>query len=530
MRIKPLTESVANQIAAGEVIERPASVVKELVENAIDAGATIIDVSIEQGGLSAIVVTDNGHGIVKEDLPLAVSPHATSKIVSIDDLTTIHSFGFRGEALASISSVSEFSLTSKPLSQSEAYTYETQANGEAKLSPAAHPDGTTISVRQLFVNVPVRRKFLKREKTEFLHIEAVVKRMALANTAVSLRLSHNGKTVLDLRGGDDNAALKQRMGKLFGQAFVAQSVWVEGRSQALSVSGWLGLPSFMRGQNDLQYCYINHRAVKDKLISQVIRQVYEPLLYPGKVPSFLLYIELPSSEVDVNVHPAKSEVRFCQPRQVHDFLLSTLSAPIASTALSFTEPSGQRIKAARSASCSQTTASVSMPHSMSSSLIALGGQYALLLGEDSSMVFHVQTIYQAYLEEQITRAKEDGPLPSRPLLVPLTVSVKDSATFPSERLKDVGFEVAALTEQSVSVREIPLLCPHIDLQAMLQSVAEKHGDEAILQAMLTHQLMDFYTLSEEERGALARFLKQQPVPLKGCRLLRDNDWRGLVHG
>jgi DNA mismatch repair protein MutL len=323
MTIEILPARLANQIAAGEVVERPASVIKELVENSLDAGATAIHIEVDKGGVKRIRISDNGIGIAKEELTLALSRHATSKIKSLNDLEAINSLGFRGEALASISSVARLSLISKPKNQSTAW----QANAEGRdmavtITPAAHPDGTTIEVLDLFFNTPARRKFLRTEKTEFNHIDEVIRRIALARFDVAFTLTHNGKTVRQYRATNNNAQNAKRVAMVCGQKFIDHAIEVDCQHDNMRFMGWLAKPSFARNQNDLSYSYVNGRMMRDKLINHAIRQAYANLLPPDTYPAFVLFLQLDYQEVDVNVHPAKHEVRFHQSRYVHDFIYS----------------------------------------------------------------------------------------------------------------------------------------------------------------------------------------------------------------
>lgn len=329
-RINLLSPRLANQIAAGEVVERPASVVKELLENSLDAGATQLDIDVEQGGVRRIKIRDNGVGIVKDDLSLALSRHATSKIVTLDDLEAVRTLGFRGEALASISSVSRLHLTSQAKGDAEAWRVETEGKDmSTTMRPASHPDGTTIDVCDLFFNTPARRKFLRTEKTEFNHLEEVVKRLALSRYDTGFRLSHNGKQIYDLRPVTDQLHAEHRLASLLGKKFIENSLTIDVEAAGLRLWGWIGLPTFSRSQADLQYFFVNGRVVKDKLVVHAVRQAYRDVLYNGRHPTFVLYLELDPSTVDVNVHPTKHEVRFRDGRLVHDFLFSRIHKAIA---------------------------------------------------------------------------------------------------------------------------------------------------------------------------------------------------------
>lgn len=330
MTIQILPARLANQIAAGEVVERPASVVKELVENSLDSGATRIDIDIEKGGAKLIRIRDNGCGIAKEELGLALSRHATSKIHTLDDLEAIISLGFRGEALASISSVSRLTLTSRPATQEEAWSaYSEGREMEVKLQPAAHPIGSTVEVLDLFFNTPARRKFLRTEKTEFTHIDELLKRIALSRFDVTFNLRHNGKMVRQYRAAKTEIQAEKRIAAVCGSAFVRSMLKIELEHQGLRLHGWITTPEGARQQSDIQYCYVNGRMMRDKLINHAIRQSYESSLRADQFATYVLYIEIDPHQVDVNVHPAKHEVRFHQARLVHDFIYQALSSALA---------------------------------------------------------------------------------------------------------------------------------------------------------------------------------------------------------
>lgn len=320
-----LPPQLANQIAAGEVVERPASVVKELVENSLDAGANQIQIDIEKGGSQLIRIRDNGCGIQQQDLALALARHATSKISSLEDLEMILSLGFRGEALASISSVSRLTLTSRPEGQPEAWqAYAQGREMEVEIQPASHPVGTTIEVANLFFNTPARRKFLRTDKTEFAHIDEVVRRIALAKPNISFTLTHNGKIVRQYRKVQDHSVAQQqrRVAAICGDDFIQNAIHIDWQHGDLHLHGWIGMPNISRPQNDLCYSYVNGRMMRDKTINHAIRQAYEVTNIPAaNYPAFVVFLDIDPSQVDVNVHPAKHEVRFHQGRLVHDFIL-----------------------------------------------------------------------------------------------------------------------------------------------------------------------------------------------------------------
>lgn len=326
MPIKILSPQLANQIAAGEVVERPASVVKELVENSLDAGANKIQIDIENGGANLIRIRDNGCGIPKEELSLALARHATSKIADLDDLEAILSLGFRGEALASISSVSRLTLTSRTAEQTEAWQVYAQGRDmETTTKPASHPVGTTVEVANLFFNTPARRKFLRTDKTEFAHIDEVIRRIALTKFNTTFTLTHNGKIIRQYRPAEELNQQLKRVAAICGDDFVKNALRIDWKHDDLHLSGWVATPNFSRTQNDLSYCYINGRMVRDKVISHAIRQAYAQYLPTDAYPAFVLFIDLNPHDVDVNVHPTKHEVRFHQQRLIHDFIYEGIS-------------------------------------------------------------------------------------------------------------------------------------------------------------------------------------------------------------
>ena len=331
-RIALLSQRLANQIAAGEVVERPAAVIKELLENSLDAGASRIEIDAEQGGNKLIRVRDDGHGVNRDDLELALSRHATSKIADLDDLENIASLGFRGEALASISSVSRLLMASRAQSSDETGGWQVQAAGEEMtpdLKPAPHPVGTTVEVRDLFFNTPARKKFLRTEKTEFSRIDEVVRRMALSRFEVAFTLRHNQRTVEQLHAATTDLEKSRRIAMVCGPAFVEHAVYIDMEAAGLRLWGWVCLPTFSRSQPDLQYFYVNGRIIRDRVISHAVKKAYQDVLYGGRHPAFVLYLELNPSLVDVNVHPTKHEVRFRDQRLVHDFLFRSLYQALA---------------------------------------------------------------------------------------------------------------------------------------------------------------------------------------------------------
>ena len=329
-RIKSLDAKLVNQIAAGEIIERPASILKELIENSLDAGARVIQIDAENGGIKRLKITDDGHGIGKEDLALALSRHATSKISSMEDLNQIATLGFRGEALPSIASVTRLTLTSRTADAGEAWQVSSEGNNQiSEPRPVAHPTGTTIETLDLFYNTPVRRKFLKAETTELKHITNLVRRMALASQGTAFRFTHNGKIVLNLAPAEMSDG--RRVQDICGKNFTENSRYVNEQADGKFLSGWIGLPSFSRSQADMQYFYLNGRLIRDKTIMHAVRLAYQDVLFHGRHPVYVLSMTMDPAEVDVNVHPTKHEVRFRESRGIHQFIFRSLKTYVQSS-------------------------------------------------------------------------------------------------------------------------------------------------------------------------------------------------------
>lgn len=338
MPIQILPPLLANQIAAGEVVERPASVVKELIENSLDAGADKIQIDIEQSGSRLIRIRDNGYGIAKAEIQLSLVRHATSKIATLDDLENILSLGFRGEALASISSVSRLTLTSRTAEQNEAWQVYAQGQEmDTTIVPASHPVGTTVEVENLFFNTPARRKFLRSDKTEFAHIDEVVKRIALAKPTVHFTLTHNGKLIHQYKAANDTNSQLKRLAAICGNDFTEHALRIDWQYEEMHLQGWVAEPQFFRSQNDFNYSYVNGRMMKDKVILHAVRQAYADYLSPDQYPAFVLFLDLDPTLVDVNVHPTKHEVRFHQARLVHDFILQGVANALAQTSELFAQ-------------------------------------------------------------------------------------------------------------------------------------------------------------------------------------------------
>ncbi|MDP3269014.1 MAG: DNA mismatch repair endonuclease MutL [Legionella sp.] len=545
LRIQQLPAAIANQIAAGEVIERPASVVKELLENSLDAGASMISIDIGYGGLNQIKISDNGHGIVADDLPLAIAAHATSKITTLDDLYSIGSMGFRGEALASIASIAQLTISSCTESQQHAMVLQCK-NGNITITPGARNVGTTIEVCDLFYNAPVRKKFLKNEKLEFQAIELVVKRFALSAPHIGLTLKHNNKLILSLPCALNEQTQHIRMTKIFGTAFVKSAVFLDESRGRLRLTGWISSPDFQRSQNDRQWVYINQRMVKDKLINHALKQAYDGLLHPGRFPAYLLYLTIDPAEVDVNVHPTKHEVRFQQPRLVHDFLMSSLTHELHITAnkTSYQEQPKQSIDIREPnpnflrANDSHITKKENSPGNVSpikrfDTWIPLNNQYSLIFIQSQPYIVDVVSLHHYWLKMNL---KESGfPLVSRPLLVPITYclpkSLLENYSHLQESLAKLGIQIKLLSEDLVSILSIPVKIPHLDLHRLFHQLEGiKHIEhELLIELLINSQIIDPGLLSHEERMELSEFLTRvqddqkqtlwRTLTVEDCRML-----------
>lgn len=520
--IQPLPEVLINQIAAGEVVERPASVVKELLENALDAGASKIDIELEEGGMRLIRIRDDGVGIAVDELPLALARHATSKIASLDDLEQVMTMGFRGEALPSIASVSHFALTSKPAAQAHASRIEVEGGRLLPLQPASHPEGSTVEVRDLFYNVPARRKFLRAERTEFGHIEELLRAVALARMDIGLRLSHNGKTVRSYRASTSEAERLRRLGEALGEDFAQHSLRIEHEGAGLRLSGWVGLPTASRAQADQQYFYVNRRLVRDRVVAHAVRQAYADVLYHGRHPSFVLFLDIEPSRVDVNVHPAKSEVRFRDSRLVHDFLFRSLhqalsgaragtevasaevpvlpsmpfaaySAPQAQGGLSFAvrEQLGNYAalygpaRGVDSAAANEAIAWPDAPQGtppLGFALAQLHGIFILAENPAGLILVDMHAAHERISYERLKTAQDGEGIRIQPLLVPLALAVSErEANCAEERaatLATLGFEVSRAGPQALVLRGMPALLDGIDPRQLLLDVLSdliEHG-------------------------------------------------------
>lgn len=516
MRIHLLPTQLVNQIAAGEVVERPSTVVKELLENSFDAGATQITVEIEQGGTRLIKVRDDGCGIIKDDLFLALSRHATSKIASLQDLDRVVSMGFRGEALPSISSVARLTLISRVAESPCAWRIIADGSEEfSEPQPDPHPKGTTIEVRDLFYNTPARRKFLKTEKTEFGHIEALMQKLALSRFSIGFTLIHNQKEVLKLKPAESEELQQQRIAGICGPNFMEQAVKIDIAASGLELTGWVSLPTFSRGQPDLQFFYVNGRMIRDKLVSHAIKQAYQDVMFSGRHPIFVLYLNLDPALVDVNAHPAKSEVRFRDSRLVHDFLFSALYRSlakqrpdatvvnIANTEFAPVEPSSSPIPITTSPSAYYPRQQTVLPFNIAETVQSYASLYSRPeptepVAADATTpplgyaIAHLHDIYilsqtakgmvlvdahaahERITYERLKQQFQQGSIPSQPLLLPIKLSVSNAEADLVEQHQDfflsLGFELNRTAPESIVLRATPVLLANTDVAALIQDV------------------------------------------------------------
>ncbi|MDA7962149.1 MAG: DNA mismatch repair endonuclease MutL, partial [Gammaproteobacteria bacterium] len=530
-KIIQLDDTLINQIAAGEVIERPASLLKELLENSLDAGATQIRVQAERGGLKRIEVRDNGGGIPREEARLALSRHATSKLRKFDDLFSIGTLGFRGEALPSIAAVSKLRLRSRP--HGARAGYEVACDGGGKISeprPLAHPPGTTLETADLFYNTPARRKFLRAEKTELRHLEDVVRRAALSRFDLDIAFSHDGREVFRAEAAADARARELRIAAVCGKPFAQQSVYFEEEADGMTLRGWMGLPTFSRSQRDLQYFFVNGRAVRDNLIAHAARRAYADVLYHGRHPAFVLFFSIHPKLVDVNVHPAKSEVRFRDSRGVHDFIYRTLHrviaglrprdagvplpTPEAARAAGpgmhgkqgdwggggYGSPGAQRHLrmlmaeqmenyhalhpapgAAETADAPAIADSADIPP-MGYALAQLKGVYILAENRDGLIMVDMHAAHERITYETLKRQAAERAAASQPLLVPLRLAVSrreaDAAEQCAGEFAALGFDIGRIDAEQLAVRAVPEMLAKADIESLVRDALSdilEHG-------------------------------------------------------
>ncbi len=521
-RIQLLNPRLANQIAAGEVVERPASVVKELLENSLDASARRIDIDVEAGGARLLRVRDDGGGIERDDLTLALARHATSKIRELEDLERVGSLGFRGEALASISSVSRLALTSNA-SDDAGQGWCARSEGRdmsVLLEPAPHPRGTTVEVRDLFFNTPARRKFMRAEKTEFGHIEEVVRRLALSRFDVGFNLRHNERVVQGLRACGTDLERERRVAAVCGPAFIDNAVAIESRAGDLHLWGWVALPTFSRSQSDMQHFYVNGRAIRDKLVGHAVRQAFQDVLFHGRHPAFVLYLELDPGNVDVNVHPTKHEVRFRDGRSVHDFLFRSLhralaevrpadqlpsqeprgaepvsaelapvqvglQLPVRSYRPAAVEPQQVREQLAAFESLYRAPTTAAEPTTMAPAsdseapplgyaLAQLAGIYILAENAHGLVLVDMHAAHERITYERMKCAWAEAGIRSQPLLVPRSLAVStreaDCADERAELFASLGLRLQRAGPETLLIREVPLQLRDADVEQLVRDV------------------------------------------------------------
>ncbi|HKS58485.1 MAG TPA: DNA mismatch repair endonuclease MutL [Steroidobacteraceae bacterium] len=512
MPIRVLPEQLIHQIAAGEVIERPASVLKELIENSIDAGARRVEVEIEEGGVRLCRVRDDGTGIERDELLLALARHATSKITTIDDLERVGTLGFRGEALPSIASVSRIKLTSRKSGAAHAYSISADNGEVSPPEPAAHPVGTTVEVRDLFFNVPARRKFLRAERTETQHIARMVERLALSRFETAFSLTAGRRSLADYPAAATRMERERRVAQVVGDEFIANALYVEHESAGCRMTGWLCQPTYARAQPDLQHFYLNGRMLRDRLVASAIRLGYRDVMFHGRHPAFVLFMEIDPTQVDVNAHPAKLEVRFRDGRHVHDFLFRSVeralrdtyagapgAAPPPTDADSLLPPVAQGsmpmwparghasfglrvseppppayVAVARDAAASVSTPVDTQAPPLGFALAQLHGIYILSQAPDGLILVDMHAAHERTTYERMKAALGAGPIASQPLLVPVSIAVAAAEADLFEEhaptLARAGLEVVRSGPTSVQVRAVPAFLAPMDLEELVRRV------------------------------------------------------------
>ena len=535
MRIHPLDPQLINQIAAGEVIERPASVLKELLENSLDAGATHIEIDTEEGGKRLIRVRDNGCGIHRDDLALALSRHATSKIRTLDDLEQVVSLGFRGEALPSIASVSRLAIQTR--TEDDNSGWQVSGDGRektAEAAPVAHAVGTSIEVRDLFFNVPARRKFLRTENTEQKHLEAIMQRIALSRPQLELVFRRNRKPLVHLKAAHTEQQQVQRLQALLGESFAQQLIGFEHEAAGLHLKGWVAQPTFSRSQADMQFFFVNGRAVRDKLLAHAIRQAYQDVLYHGRHPAFVLDLGIDPASVDVNAHPAKHEVRFRDSRLVHDFLFRSVHKVLAGVRPAVEQPAPMPVRALSSAYGQQAGPAVqqtdlglqvkeqvnqyqrlhgvpSNPRDMATepegtdesqpipplgfALAQLKGIFILAENQQGLVVVDMHAAHERITYEHLKHSYQQDGIRSQPLLVPLSLAVSRAEADLAEQkqawFSTIGFEIDRNGPEQLAIRQVPSLLVDVNLDALVRDVLsdlKMHGQTRLIDERLNELL------------------------------------------
>lgn len=542
-RIHALPLHLANQIAAGEVIERPASVVKELVENSLDAGANQIDIDIEGAGNKLIRVRDNGVGIHPEDLPLALSRHATSKLYSSEQLSHIASLGFRGEALPSISSVSRLTLTSRKRDSDCAWQVVGDENGV--ISPAAHPLGTTLEIRDLFFNLPARRHFLRSNKTELNHILTTLHRLALSQFTVGFKCALSASSTLKLPPANSLEQQQQRIAKICGKNFINNSLYIEQQYDDIDLKGWVGKSEAHRPQTDVQYFFINGRVIRDRVITHAIRQAYIDKIPAGRQPAYVLYLTIPLDRVDINVHPTKHEVRFRDARLIHGLLTRAVQDALSHEITELTSetktmaPTPPTDKASSLApriaeysvqykipAVKSIASKESMRDTFGQAITILEQRYVITQTSHDILIIDLQQAEQQLRRQQLNHAIETNTLSTRPILVPIRLLVDNEfillATQYKLLLASVGVQLAP-EPNALLIKSIPSLLAQTDLKilvtSLLTALANKQTDKASLVSILEHQLPRITIHQLEQASQLLLQLNAFSNEVTWCRRL-----------
>ncbi len=507
MTIRVLPPQLIDQIAAGEVIERPASALKELVENSLDAGAKRVDIEIQAAGTRLIRIRDDGVGIAKDELALAMSRHATSKIASLDGLESVATLGFRGEALPSIGSVAHLKLTSRAEGEDSGWSIESDGGDLSSLRPAAHPRGTTLEVRDLFFNVPARRKFLRTERTEFAHIDTVVRSLSLARFDVAWQLRHNQRANLALPQAQSREEHEARLSQVCGEAFLEHARYFERELEGLRFFGWLADPTFSRSQADMQYTFVNGRVVRDKVLRHAVRLGYQDVLFQSRQPAYVVFLEIDPRRVDVNAHPAKLEIRFRDSGLVHDFVFRTVEAALATT-LESGQRDGMRppahaaedeaVESARQrllglsgrhgvAEVRETARLYDALHSrpapppvdrelppLGFALAQLGGIYILAENREGLIIVDMHAAHERITYERLKQSLGEDKLKRQPLLVPISLRVSEreaeAVEVHAEELARLGLVAVRRGPEKIQVTEVPQLLKGTEVETLMRDV------------------------------------------------------------
>lgn len=554
MPIQQLPDHLINQIAAGEVVERPASVIKELVENSLDAGAQTVQIDVLAGGQKLIRIRDDGAGITKNEMPLALSRHATSKISSLDDLEAVASLGFRGEALPSIASVARLTLCSRTMDQDAAWSIEVDGGKIGDAVPAAHPIGTTVEVHDLFYNTPARRRFLRTERTEFGHIEKWVRRLALSRPEIGFTLTHNQRSILQISAAKTIEEQRKRIARICGDAFAEQCVPLEREVEGIALFGWIGLPTFNRSQPDMQYWFVNGRSVTDKTLAHAVRHAYRDVLFHGRFPAYVLNLTMDPAGVDANAHPAKHEVRFRDGRRVHGVVSQTVGAaltdtrpgghnvaPIPMTRESVfhqgsmpmqSRPGGASVRETLATYRAMATAPslADVPENATEvpplgfAVAQLAGVYILAENKDGLVIVDMHAAHERITYEKLKKSFDDRKLVRQPLLVPESLSIAESEANlieqSGELLANLGLVVDRNGPTSVMVREVPALLKDSDVESLLRDVLsdlseagqsnriEDAGDDYLATMACHHSVRANRLLTVDEMNALLREMER----------------------